>query len=91
MDKCRFYPDAHIKRGDVAYSIFVNFDLPDARPVVIKDVVDSNPLFNQIQTIAGLGIMKLDSNDRFLPDSQVSGKEVFQIISRAKERSINRR
>jgi S-layer homology domain. len=69
----------------------VNFDLPDARPIVIKDIVDSNHLFNQIQTVAGLGIMKLDSNNRFLPDSPVSGKEVFQIISRAKERSINGR
>ena len=89
ISKYEFHPDMPISRAAVAYALFMNFDLPDAGPVVIKDIVDSNHLFNQIQIVAGLGIIKLDSNNRFLPDSPVSGKEVFQIISRAKDRRLN--
>ena len=51
--------------------------------MVIGDIKDSDPLFNQIQTVVGLDIMKLNRDGKFLPDSPVSGGELFQIISKA--------
>jgi len=83
VNRYEFYPDAPMKRRSVACSLFVHFDLPEAKPVVIGDIKDSDPLFNQIQTVAGLGIMKLNRDGEFLPDSPVSGGELFQIISKA--------
>lgn len=85
VNRYEFYPDAPMKRRSVAYSLFVHFDLPGAKAVVIRDIKDSDPLFNQIQTVVGLGIMKLNKDGKFLPDSPVSGREVLQIISKAKE------
>ncbi|MDO9566148.1 MAG: ABC transporter substrate-binding protein [Candidatus Desulfaltia sp.] len=87
IGKYEFHPDMPAKRGDMAYSLFVYFDFPDAKSVAIKDVHESHPLFNQIQTVAGLNIVKLNKDGEFLPDNPVSGKELFQIISKAKELS----
>lgn len=84
VNRYEFYPDAPMKRRSVACSLFVHFDLPEAKPVIIGDIKDSDPLFNQIQTVVGLGIMKLNKDGKFLPDNPVSGEELFQIISRAK-------
>ena len=85
VNRYEFCPDAPIKRRSVAYALFVNFDFPDARPVVIEDSNGSDPLFHHIQTVVGLDIMKLNKDGEFLPDNSVSGEEVFQIISKAKE------
>ena len=83
VNRYEFYPDAPMKRRSVACSLFVHFDLPEAKPVVIGDIKDSDPLFNQIQTVVGLDIMKLNRDGKFLPDNPVSGGELFQIISKA--------
>ena len=83
VNRYEFYPDAPMKRRSVAYSLFVYFDLPEAKAAVIKDIKDSDPLFNQIQTVVGLGIMKLNKDGEFLPDNPVSGRDVLQIISKA--------
>jgi iron complex transport system substrate-binding protein len=91
IGKNKFYPDMPMKRGNIAYSLFVNFDFPDAKSVAIKDVHSPAPLFNQIQTVVGLGIMKLNKDGKFLPDNPVSGGELFQIISKAKELNVNGR
>ncbi|MFH1974235.1 MAG: ABC transporter substrate-binding protein [Pseudomonadota bacterium] len=91
IGKYEFHPDMPVKRGSIAYSLFVYFDFPDAKSVVIKDVPDSNPLFHQIQTVVGLGIMKLNKDGKFLPDNPVSGEELFQIISKAKKLNVNGR
>ena len=91
IGKYEFHPDMPVKRGSIAYSLFVNFDFPDAKSVAIKDVHSSAPLFNQIQTVVGLDIMKLNRDGKFLPDSPVSGEELFQIISKAKELNVNGR
>lgn len=85
IGKYEFHPDVPVKRESIAYSLFVNFDFPDTKSVTIKDIHESNPLFNQIQTVVGLNIMKLNEDGKFLPDNSVSGKELFQIISKAKE------
>jgi len=91
VNRYEFYPDAPMKRRSVACSLFVYFDLPEAKPVVIGDIKDSDPLFNQIQTVVGLDIMKLNRDGKFLPDNPVSGGELFQIISKAKELNVNGR
>jgi len=87
IGKHEFRPDVPVKRGSIAYSLFVYFDFPDTQSVAVKDVHDSDPLFNQIQTVVGINIMTLNKDGEFLPDNPVSGKELFQIISKAKELS----
>ncbi|MCD6294165.1 MAG: ABC transporter substrate-binding protein [Deltaproteobacteria bacterium] len=89
ISKCEFHPDMPIKKGTVAYALFMNFDLPDARPVAIKDVPKTNPLFNQIQAVVGLDIIKLNKDGRFMPESSVSGREVFKYISLARDKSVH--
>ena len=88
--KYKFYPDTPIKRRSIAYSLSVIFDLPDAGPVDVKDISRDDPLFKQIQALAGLNIMMLNKNNEFLPDKPVSGREILQIISRAKARVPSR-
>ena len=85
IGKYEFRPDVPIKRESIAYSLFVNFDFPDTKSVGIKDNHESHPLFNQIQTVVGLNIMKLNKDGKFLPNNPVSGEDNFQIISKAKE------
>jgi iron complex transport system substrate-binding protein len=85
IKKYQFFPDKPIKRKDIAFSIFVYFDLPQINPVSIKDVCESHPLFNQIQAIVSGGIMNLSKEGKFLPESPLSGEEAFQIILKAKK------
>ncbi|GBE12515.1 corrinoid ABC transporter substrate-binding protein [bacterium BMS3Bbin14] len=79
----RFYPHRPITRRAVAYAIFVDFDLPETKPVAIRDIRNSDPMYEQIRTAVGLGIMKLDQKGDFLPDNPVSGQELFRAISQA--------
>ena len=87
MSKYEFHPDMPITRAAVAYALFMYFDLPDARPVAIKDVRKTNPLFNQIQALVGLDIIKLNRDGCFMPERSLSGREVFQFISLARDKS----
>ena len=89
INKYEFHPDIPVKKETVAYALFMNFDLPDARPVAIKDVRKINPLFNQIQAVVGLDIIKLDKDGNFMPEKPVSGSEVFQYISLARDKSAH--
>ncbi len=79
----RFYPHRPITRRAVAYAIFVDFDLPETKPVAIKDIPDSDPMYEQIRTAVGLGIMKLNKKGEFLPDGPISGEELFRSLTRA--------
>jgi iron complex transport system substrate-binding protein len=88
IDKGIFYPDKPITRKEIAFILFVYFDLIDAKPVSIQDIKDSDPLFNQIQKVAGLGILKLDKDGKFLPDAPVSGKEAISAITLAREHTV---
>ena len=87
MSKYEFHPDMPITRAAVAYALFMYFDLPDATPVAIKDVRKTNPLFNQIQALVGLDIIKLNRDGCFMPERSLSGREVFQFISLARDKS----
>jgi len=87
ISKYEFHPDMPITRAAVAYALFMYFDLPDARPVAIKDVRKTNPLFNQIQALVGLDIIKLNRDGCFMPERSLSGREVFQFISLARDKS----
>ncbi len=81
VKKYQFYPDLPIKRQSIAYALFMNFDLPDSfKPVAIKDVSTSYPLYPQIETLVGLKLMSLNKKSEFLPKKTVSGKEVFNIV-----------
>lgn len=85
IKKYAFYPNKPIKRSTIAYALFVYFDFPEVeKKVTIGDVKNSNPMFEQIRTAAGLGIMNLTRNGLFRPDGPVSGMEAFKIISKAK-------
>lgn len=90
VQKYEFHPDRPIKRRDVAYALFVYFDLPRAREKVsIRDVAPCDPLFEQIHTAVGLGCMSLTRDGLFRPDDPVSGAEVFKIISKARRVAVN--
>ncbi len=91
VKKYEFYPDAPITKGDVAYALFMYFDLPDSfAPVKIKDVNDSYPLYSQIETLVGLKIMHLNPKNEFLPKNSVSGKTLVKIIKTAAELNKNK-
>ncbi len=78
----RFFPLKPILRGDVAYGIFMKFDLPEARPVKISDIPEDDPLYPQAAAVAGLGIMKLNQG-KFAPGRVVSGEAAYQALKRA--------
>lgn len=83
VQKYDFSPSAPIKRADIAFAIFMHFDLPPANPIAIKDIKDSHSLFNQIERVTSLNIMELDREGRFYPDKAVSGDEAYRIILKA--------
>ena len=83
VPKYEFRPSAPIKRADIAFAIFMHFDLPPAKPIAIRDIKEAEPLFNQIERVISLNIMELDREGRFLPDKAVSGDEVYRIIFKA--------
>jgi iron complex transport system substrate-binding protein len=86
VKKHEFDPDEPIKRSDVAYSLFVYFDLPKVeKKILIDDVNHANPLSEQIYTAVGLGCMTLTPGNLFRPDDPVSGMEAFRIISKARQ------
>ncbi len=88
INKYRFYPDMPLKRQTLAFAIFMYFDLPDTKPVRIRDVPADSPFFDQIQTVVELGIMNLDKNGCFNPAKPLSGMEVSRILRLAKEKSM---
>ena len=79
----QFYPNRPITRRAIAYAIFVYFDLPETKSVEIKDIRKSDPMYEQIKTSVGLGIVKLDKKGEFLPDNPMSGMELFRSVSKA--------
>ncbi|MGC9196235.1 MAG: ABC transporter substrate-binding protein [Syntrophobacteraceae bacterium] len=84
-----FFPNRPITRRDLAYALFICFDLPEVKKTVsIKDVKDSDPFFEQISTATGLGLMGLSPEGFFKPEATVSGEEAFRIISRAKKAAV---
>jgi len=84
VEKSAFHPDSPVKRSTAAYALFVYFDFPEVKdPVTIGDVRDSDPLFEQVRTAVGLGIMALARDGLFSPDGPVSGMDAFKIISKA--------
>ncbi len=85
-DAQRFFPDKPILRGDVAYSLFMKFDLPEAKPVKITDIPEDAPLYSQVGTIVGLGIMGLDRG-KFEPKRPMSGEAAFEAIHKAIEKA----
>ena len=89
ISKYEFYPDMTVKRKTVAYALFMGFDLPDARPVAIKDVRKTDPLFNQIHTVVGLDIITLNKDGDFGPERSVSGRELFQYIALARDKNVH--
>ena len=84
VEKSAFHPDSPVKRSTVAYALFVYFDFPEVKDqVTMGDVRDSDPLFEQVRTAVGLGIMSLAQDGLFRPDGLVSGMDAFNIISQA--------
>ena len=81
-DGSRFFPDKPILRGDVAFSLFMKFDLPEAKPVKIVDIPEDDPLASQAAAVAGLGIMTLN-HGKFEPNRPMSGEAVFEALKKA--------
>ncbi|RLJ03932.1 MAG: hypothetical protein DRP08_02745 [Candidatus Aenigmatarchaeota archaeon] len=84
-DKYHFYPERYITRKEVAYSFFVIKDLPEVKDFKIKDVPETYSVYEQIKTVVGLGIMKLDRSGLFNPDGSVSGRELFEMVKKVKK------
>lgn len=78
----RFFPNKPIRRRDIAYSLFVGLDLPEAGTRKVTDVSTDDPLYPHIEVITGLNIMKLKEG-RFLPDHTVSGSQAYNILKKA--------
>jgi len=85
VNRYQFYPDRPVKKESVAYALFVYFDFPEVKETQIRDLKVSDPVFEQIQTVVGLGIMPVDRYGRFRPQAPVSGMGLFRIISRAEK------
>ena len=81
-DGRRFFPERPILRGDVAYGIFMKFDLPEAKPVEIADIPEDDPLLPQAAAVAGLGIMTVNQG-KFEPKRPMSGEAVFEALKKA--------
>ncbi len=79
-----FCPKRPVTRKELAYAIFVIFDLPERKYVPIKDVSESSPFYNHIESVVSNGIIGL-KNGRFYPNGVVSGKETIKCIKRAME------
>jgi iron complex transport system substrate-binding protein len=85
-DSDEFFPDKRLTRSTLAYALFVSFDLPDVKSrMVIKDVAESDPFFEQIRTLVSLGLMDLTTDGLFRPADTVSGKEAEEIIAKARQ------
>ncbi len=84
MEKAAFHPNRPITRREVAYALFVYYDLPEvAQPVVMQDVDRSSLFFEQIRTAVGLGIMSLNPEHRFRPEAPISGGQALRSIEKA--------
>jgi len=90
VQRDRFYPHRPIRRRDVAYSLFLGLDLPEARSCVPKDVSPDDPVYAHICAVAGLGILPLDQG-KFFPDKEVSGIEAYRSLKRALDLIQNKR
>jgi iron complex transport system substrate-binding protein len=79
-----FHPNKPVKRSTLAYALFVYFDFPEVKKdIAIGDVGSTDPFFEQIRTVVGLGLMDLTPKGLFRPDGSVSGLEAFRILSKA--------
>ena len=86
IKKDMFYPDQPVKKSTVAYALFMHFDFPEVTAKVnISDVKASDPLFEQIRTAVGLHIMPVDSRRAFLPQGHLSGRQIYEILEKAKQ------
>ena len=86
IKKDMFYPDQPVKKSTMAYALFMYFDFPEViTKFNISDVKASDPLFEQIRTVVGLGIMPVDSRGAFLPQRHLSGKQIYRMVNKAKE------
>ncbi len=90
VQRDRFYPNRPIHRRDVAYSLFLGLDLPEATPRAPKDVSPDDPVYAHICAVAGLGIIPL-AQGRFYPDREVTGREAYQCLKRALDLIRNKR
>lgn len=82
----QFMPNAMLRRYEIATAIDrllvlvnrqPNFTAPQKK---IADVPKTNPYREAIERVVSLGLMEVDSNNRFLPQSGVSGTEVMKIL-----------
>ncbi len=78
----RFFPDRYVRRCDIAYSLFVGLDLPEAKPCKVIDVPADGPYYPYITAVSGLGMMKL-SKGKFFPGHTVTGLQTYKILKRA--------
>ncbi len=81
----RFEPKGPFTRRDLAYAIFMAFDLPEpTQNVVLKDVKSDDPFYNHIVTVVGNGIMKAPKG-YFKPQEEVTGNQAIKVIKKAME------
>ncbi len=80
----KFFPGKPVLRGDVAYGIFMKFDLPEVKPVKIRDIPAESPLYAQVATVVGLGIMALNRG-HFEPERPMAGEAVYRALKKAME------
>ena len=86
VKKDMFFPDRFVKRSTVAYALFMYFDFPEPTAnITISDVKASDPLFEQIRTVVDLGIMSVNSQGAFVPEGNLSGKQLYRILTKAKQ------
>jgi hypothetical protein len=85
----QFHPEKFISRAELASILVKAFQL-DKRAaanqenlIEVKDVPNTNPAFNDIQTVLKTGIMKGYRDNMFFPNQKVTRAEAFAIFAQA--------
>lgn len=85
----QFHPAQFISRAELASILVKAFGL-DKRAaatqenlIEVKDVPNTNPAFNDIQTVLKTGIMKGYRDNMFFPNQKVTRAEAFAIFAQA--------
>lgn len=85
----QFHPERFISRAELASILVKAFGL-DKRAaanqenvITVKDVPNTNPDFNDIQTVLKTGIMRGYRDNMFFPNQRVTRAEAFAIFAQA--------
>ena len=79
----KFHPNKPITRECIAKWLYMVFDFPENKNIKILDLDKCKYKF-EVQTIINASVMHL-KNGKFEPQEEISGKELVEILKRARE------